>query len=208
MMAKNIQRAKELPDLTKVTHRGTWRERRAKAAIAPSAKGWRKVYAATSRSGNSKREEQARKRAGFRRGREVAHVQRSVGTARAVRGTIAVSPTKSISHRAAILNGIAEGEAVVEEFQRGADCIATLRCLRQLGVSLGAGETSSACCQAGPGVHALREPAGRSGLPQLRHDACDCWRDSSQPNHSSLSSAAMRRSDHDRWAVLSSPCDR
>jgi hypothetical protein len=35
-------------------------------------------------------------------------VLRKLGTARAVRGMIAVSPTKSISHRAAILNGIAE----------------------------------------------------------------------------------------------------
>jgi 3-phosphoshikimate 1-carboxyvinyltransferase len=75
-----------------------------------------------------------------------------------VRGTIAVSPTKSISHRAAILNGIAEGEAVVDEFQRGADCIATLRCLRQLGVTW-RWLNDSRLLVKGTGRHALREPA-------------------------------------------------
>jgi 3-phosphoshikimate 1-carboxyvinyltransferase len=85
-------------------------------------------------------------------------VQHSVGTARAVRGTIAVSPTKSISHRAAILNGIAEGEALVEEFQRGADCIATLNCLRQLGVTWSWLNDSSLLVN-GTRRHGLREPA-------------------------------------------------
>jgi 3-phosphoshikimate 1-carboxyvinyltransferase len=75
-----------------------------------------------------------------------------------VRGTIAVSPTKSISHRAAILNGIAEGEAVVEEFQRGADCMATLRCLRQLGVTWRWLNDSNLLVK-GAGMHGLREPA-------------------------------------------------
>jgi 3-phosphoshikimate 1-carboxyvinyltransferase len=81
-----------------------------------------------------------------------------VRTARAVRGTIAVSPTKSICHRAAILNGIAEGETVVEGFQRGADCMATLRCLRRLGVSWRWRDESSLVVK-GAGRHALREPA-------------------------------------------------
>jgi 3-phosphoshikimate 1-carboxyvinyltransferase len=75
-----------------------------------------------------------------------------------VRGTIAVSPTKSISHRAAILNGIAEGEALVEEFQRGADCMATLRCLRQLGVTWRWLNDSSLLVK-GTRRHGLREPA-------------------------------------------------
>jgi 3-phosphoshikimate 1-carboxyvinyltransferase len=61
-------------------------------------------------------------------------VQRLVRSARSLRGTIAVPGDKSISHRAAILNAVADGEAVVEGFQRAADCLATLRCLRTLGV--------------------------------------------------------------------------
>jgi 3-phosphoshikimate 1-carboxyvinyltransferase len=35
---------------------------------------------------------------------------------------------KSISHRAAMFNAIAEGEAVVENFLRGADCLALSCC--------------------------------------------------------------------------------
>ncbi len=61
-------------------------------------------------------------------------MQRLVRSARSLRGTIAVPGDKSISHRAAILNAVADGEAVVEDFQRAADCLATLRCLRSLGV--------------------------------------------------------------------------
>lgn len=61
-------------------------------------------------------------------------MQRTVHPARRLRGTIVPPGDKSISHRAAILNAIAQGEAVIENFQRGADCLATLRCLRLLGV--------------------------------------------------------------------------
>jgi len=55
---------------------------------------------------------------------------------RRLRGIIEPPGDKSISHRAAILNAIAQGEAVVENFQAGADCLATLRCLKALGVPL------------------------------------------------------------------------
>src|SRR3990172_328083 len=61
-------------------------------------------------------------------------MQRRVRPSRALRGTIVPPGDKSVSHRAAILNAIASGEAIVENFQRGADCLATLRCLRLLGV--------------------------------------------------------------------------
>ena len=51
-------------------------------------------------------------------------------------GTVAPPSDKSISHRAAILNGMAPGEAVVDNYSDGADCRSTLRCLRSLGVSV------------------------------------------------------------------------
>jgi 3-phosphoshikimate 1-carboxyvinyltransferase len=85
-------------------------------------------------------------------------VHRRVGAAQSVRGTVAVSPNKSISHRAAILNGIAAGDAVVEQYQRGADCLATLRCLRQLGVSWCWRDETSLLVEGG-GRYALREAA-------------------------------------------------
>ena len=43
---------------------------------------------------------------------------------------------KSISHRAVILNAIAEGRARIENFSSGADCASTVRCLRALGVPI------------------------------------------------------------------------
>ncbi len=61
-------------------------------------------------------------------------MQRLVRPARTLRGTITLPGDKSISHRAAIFNAISGGEAVVRGFQRSADCLATLRCLRSLGV--------------------------------------------------------------------------
>jgi len=51
-----------------------------------------------------------------------------------LRGSLSPPGDKSISHRAAILNSIAQGDAVVENMQHGADVLATFRCLQWLGV--------------------------------------------------------------------------
>ncbi|GBD13636.1 3-phosphoshikimate 1-carboxyvinyltransferase [bacterium HR24] len=61
-------------------------------------------------------------------------VVKVVRPARRLRGTVEPPGDKSISHRAAILNALAQGRAAVDNFLRGADCLATLRCLRLLGV--------------------------------------------------------------------------
>lgn len=53
----------------------------------------------------------------------------------AIRGTVTPPGDKSVSHRAAIFNAISDGDATVENFQRSRDCLATLACLRRLGVS-------------------------------------------------------------------------
>src|SRR3989442_8856124 len=88
-------------------------------------------------------------------------MQRTVTTAKAIRGTLGVSANKSISHRAVILNAIAQGEAIIEDFQRGADCLATISCLRRLGGSFRwRGESELAV--KGLGSRGLHEPA--SGL--------------------------------------------
>lgn len=51
-----------------------------------------------------------------------------------VEGEIEVPGDKSISHRAALLGGMAHGETHVSNFLLGQDCLSTLRCLTQLGV--------------------------------------------------------------------------
>lgn len=49
-------------------------------------------------------------------------------------GDIFPPSDKSVSHRAAILNSLAQGEAVIENYSGGADCQSTLKCLRAMGV--------------------------------------------------------------------------
>ncbi len=63
-------------------------------------------------------------------------MRKTIRSPRRLRGSIEAPGDKSISHRAAILNAIAQGEAAVENFQGGADCLATLRCLMALGVKI------------------------------------------------------------------------
>jgi len=53
---------------------------------------------------------------------------------RTVAGTVRPPGDKSISHRYAMLAGIAEGTSRLENFSTGADCSSTLACLRALGV--------------------------------------------------------------------------
>ena len=55
---------------------------------------------------------------------------------RALQGTGSVPGDKSISHRALMLGALAEGTGWVEGFLPSGDCLATLDCLRQLGVEI------------------------------------------------------------------------
>lgn len=51
-----------------------------------------------------------------------------------LRGSVRLPGDKSISHRYAMLGGIAEGDTKLENFSTGADCASTLGCLKTLGV--------------------------------------------------------------------------
>ncbi|HLW84022.1 MAG TPA: 3-phosphoshikimate 1-carboxyvinyltransferase [Candidatus Sulfotelmatobacter sp.] len=53
---------------------------------------------------------------------------------RNVRGSVRLPGDKSISHRYAMLAGIAEGASRIENYSTGADCGSTLGCMRSLGV--------------------------------------------------------------------------
>src|SRR5579864_693573 len=57
-----------------------------------------------------------------------------VRPARNVRGSVRLPGDKSISHRYAMLAGIAEGVSRLENYSTGADCTSTLGCMRSLGV--------------------------------------------------------------------------
>ncbi len=51
-------------------------------------------------------------------------------------GKVVLPGDKSISHRAAILNSLAKGKARIDNFAPGRDCLATIRCLKALGVKI------------------------------------------------------------------------
>ena len=53
-----------------------------------------------------------------------------------VAGTVRVPGDKSISHRALMLGGIAEGITEVRGFLESEDCLATMRAMRALGVQI------------------------------------------------------------------------
>ncbi|HEX6032501.1 MAG TPA: hypothetical protein VFY90_13795, partial [Tepidiformaceae bacterium] len=53
-----------------------------------------------------------------------------------IRAEIAVPPDKSVSHRAFILNAIADGSATIERPLESADVRSTVACLRALGAEI------------------------------------------------------------------------
>jgi 3-phosphoshikimate 1-carboxyvinyltransferase len=52
-------------------------------------------------------------------------------------GEVVLPGDKSISHRAVILNSLANGKAKIGNFAPGKDCLSTVKCLRDLGVTIG-----------------------------------------------------------------------
>jgi len=56
--------------------------------------------------------------------------------ARRLSGRLRVPGDKSISHRYALLSALAEGTSRITNYSPGADCAATLECLRALGVTI------------------------------------------------------------------------
>ena len=82
------------------------------------------------------------------------------------KGEIQVPGDKSISHRAALFGGMAQGETHISNFLLGEDCLSTLRCLNQLGVAWERQGTE--VWIRGEGIEAWQEPtdvldAGNSG---------------------------------------------
>jgi 3-phosphoshikimate 1-carboxyvinyltransferase len=79
--------------------------------------------------------------------------------ARRIRGCLALPGDKSISHRAAMLAAIADGQTRLSNFSTAEDCASTLNCLRQLGVSI---ERAGASVKVnGAGARGLRASAAR-----------------------------------------------
>ena len=72
-------------------------------------------------------------------------------------GRVKVPGDKSISHRALLLGAIAEGTTRIQNFLPAADCLATLACVRALGVEVERPSEMELVVQ-GQGLHGLMEP--------------------------------------------------
>jgi len=74
-------------------------------------------------------------------------------------GQIVLPGDKSISHRAVILNSLAKGEAKIDNFAPGEDCLSTIRCLKALGVKIGkkGSRDSPTLSVSGTGAESLKE---------------------------------------------------
>jgi 3-phosphoshikimate 1-carboxyvinyltransferase len=77
-----------------------------------------------------------------------------------VSGTMSVPGDKSISHRALMLSGIAEGESEVNGFLASEDCLASLAAMRALGVRIEQSGATRVLIH-GAGMHGLKG-AGRA----------------------------------------------
>ncbi|ABO49685.1 3-phosphoshikimate 1-carboxyvinyltransferase [Desulforamulus reducens MI-1] len=75
-----------------------------------------------------------------------------------LRGNVSVPGDKSISHRAVMVGALAQGITEVSNFLMGEDCLATVKCLRAMGVSI-EGPTNGKLKIYGVGLQGLREPA-------------------------------------------------
>src|SRR5436190_22858262 len=94
-----------------------------------------------------------------------------VHPATSMRGRVRPPGDKSISHRYALLAGVADGMSLITGYSTGADCASTLSCLQQLGVGireLGRDTDGLTLEFAGCGLGGLKAPsetldAGNSG---------------------------------------------
>ena len=75
-----------------------------------------------------------------------------------LKGSVTVPGDKSISHRCIMFGSIADGITEVRNFLQGADCLATIRCFRSLGIEIE--ETDSTVTVHGKGLHGLSAPDG------------------------------------------------
>lgn len=77
----------------------------------------------------------------------------------ALRGTVRVPGDKSISHRAVMIGAISEGITEIRGFLEAEDCLATVNCLREMGIEIHApaGEDKS-WRVFGKGLYGLKKP--------------------------------------------------
>lgn len=71
-------------------------------------------------------------------------------------GELTIPGDKSISHRAIMLGSIADGITEITNFLQGADCLSTMECFKQMGVSIE--NSNDKVIIKGSGLHGLQTP--------------------------------------------------
>ena len=85
-------------------------------------------------------------------------MQQTVHRPSSLGGTLSVPGDKSISHRSLLLNGMAQGEALVTGLSGGDDVRSTMHCLQAMGVEFETGLEPGTVTVRAP-AHGLQEPA-------------------------------------------------
>lgn len=75
---------------------------------------------------------------------------------KALKGQVTIPGDKSISHRAIMLGAIAEGATEITNFLQGADCLSTIQCFRQMGITIE--NTQDKVVIYGKGLRGLHKP--------------------------------------------------
>lgn len=97
-----------------------------------------------------------------------------------LKGEIKVPGDKSVSHRAVMLGSIAKGQTTIKDFLMGEDCLSTIRCFQQMGVSITT--TKNTVIVKGTGLHGLKKPehildVGNSGTTMRLMSGILCGQD-------------------------------
>lgn len=74
-------------------------------------------------------------------------------------GEITVPGDKSISHRAVMFGSLAEGITEITHFLQGADCLSTIGCFRQMGITIENDAEKNKVIVRGKGLHGLTQPS-------------------------------------------------
>ena len=80
-----------------------------------------------------------------------------IHTAKPLKGELSVPGDKSISHRAVMFGSLASGTTEITHFLKGADCLSTIGCFRQMGVEIE--EQKDRILVHGRGLHGLSAPS-------------------------------------------------
>ena len=90
-----------------------------------------------------------------------------------LRGEIKTPPDKSMSHRSLIIGSLTKGKIKISNFLTGADCLATLEILKELGCEIQFIDENTVVLDA---KNAYRAPK-KNFIAEIQAQQCGLWRD-------------------------------